>query len=318
MTSSAPLPISADLVESAYERIRSRVRLTPVIQPGSDRLGRGSDLWLKLESLQYTGSFKPRGAFNSVLSVPTAEIPRSGVTAASGGNHGMAVAHVAHTLGLPATIFVPELSPRVKRERIAALGATVKVGGAVYDDAQAECDLFASETGALEIHPYDTIGTISGQATLALELENQIGRPDTVLVAVGGGGLAAGVAAWFGDRTRIVTVEPDSSSCLHAALAAGRPVAVPVSGLAADSLGARQVGDLAFAHLQGHVDMSLTVTDEAITAARRLLWSELRIGTEPGGATALAALTAGVYRPRAGEKVAVVICGGNTDPASLA
>ena len=289
-----------------------------MVEPDTAALGTPGGLWLKLESLQHTGSFKPRGAFNSVLSVPGPDIPPEGITAASGGNHGLAVAHVARALGLRATIFIPEVSPAVKRERIAALGATVRVGGALYDDAQAECDRFASATGALEVHPYDTNTTIAGQATLALELEGQIGVPDTVLVAVGGGGLAAGVAAWFGGRTRIVTVEPESSACLHAALAAGRPVPVPVSGVAADSLGARQVGSLAFAQLNGQVDLSLTVPDRAIAEAQRLLFSELRIVVEPGGATALAALTGGIYRSRPGERLAVIVCGGNADPSTLA
>ncbi len=294
------------------------MRVTPVIQPESATLAARRGVWLKLESLQHTGSFKPRGAFNSVLSVPASEIPPAGVTAASGGNHGLAVAHVARALDLPATIFIPEVSPRVKRERIAALGATVRVGGAVYDDAQAECDRFASESGALEIHPYDTTETITGQATLAMELESQIGVPDTVIVAVGGGGLAAGVAAWFGDRARIVTVEPRSSACLHAAMSSRRPVPVPVSGVAADSLGARQVGDLAFSLLHHHVDLSLTVSDEAIVETQRKLFAELRIVAEPGGATALAALISGTYTPADGEFVAVIICGGNTDPSVLA
>lgn len=307
-------PVTDDDVDAAYERIRSHVRCTPTLVTRAGELGVDHDLVLKLELLQHTGSFKPRGAFNTVLA---SDVPAAGVTAASGGNHGAAVAHVAERLGHRAEIFVPAISSPVKQRRIAGYGATVRVGGAVYSEAQAACDARAAETGALVIHPYDAVTTVAGQATCGRELAEQAPELDTVLVAVGGGGLAAGFAAAYRDSIRLVTVEPDTSRCLHAALEAGRPVRVEVAGVAADSLGATVIGEIPWALLSRHVDHSVLVDDDDILDARRRAWHEMRLVLEPGGAAALAALTSGAYVPAPGERVGVVLCGANADPGDL-
>jgi threonine dehydratase len=289
-----------------------------LLRPGPGAFGIDHALILKLELLQHAGSFKPRGAFNFALSHRNS-IPAAGLCAASGGNHGQAVAYVARHLGVPATVFVPEVSAPVKRARIANWGAEVRVEGAQYDDAQAACWAWAERSGALVIHPYDATEVIAGQGTLGRELDQDAGGLDTVLVATGGGGLTAGVAAWFaGSGTRVVSVEPEQSCCLAAALRAGDRVTVTVAGRAADSLGARQIGALALAIARDHVSDAVTVPEDAIAAAQRALWSECRLATEPGGATALAALLCRAYVPAEAERVAVVVCGGNVDLASLA
>lgn len=300
--------------EAAAERLGGHVRHTPVIATGTGAFGVGEALTLKLELLQHTGSFKPRGAFNRVL---TAEVPAAGLIAASGGNHGAAVAYVARSLGLPAEIFVPETTSPVKVERLRRFGVEPTLGGALYDDAQAACEIRAAETGALMVHPYDHPAVVAGQATVGRELEADAPDLDTVLVAVGGGGLIAGVAAWYDNRVRVVAVEPETSRCLGAALDAGRPVEVGVAGVASDSLGARQVGALAYAIATTSVERAVTVPDEAIRAAQRALWADVRLMTEPGGATALAALMVGAYRPEAGERVGVIVCGANVDPSTI-
>ena len=305
-------------VEAAAARLAGTVRRTPVLRPGPGAFGLDPsvELALKLELLQHTGSFKPRGAANRLL---TTAIPPVGVAAASGGNHGQAVAWVARRLGVPATVFVPAVAAEVKRRRIAELGAEVRVTGAVYDDAQAACDELVARSGALRVHPYDDPAVVAGQGTVARELDEDAGPLDTVLVAVGGGGLAAGVATWYGGSpTRLVTVEPTRCCCLRAALDAGRPTPVEVGGVAADSLGARQLGTVPWAQLRGRVSDALTVDDETIVAAQRALWRECRLAAEAGGATALAALLSGAYRPAPGERIGVIICGGNVDPAVLA
>jgi threonine dehydratase len=312
------LPVTRGDVERAAIRIGPHVRATPILQPGPAAFGldRRVEVVLKAELLQHTGSFKPRGATNRVLQ---AEVPEAGLAAASGGNHGQAVAWVAQRLGLPATVFVPHSSSPVKQQRIAGYGAGLRVEGAQYDDAQRACRAFIAATGALGVHPYDDLDVVAGQGTVALELARQAPGLDTVLVAVGGGGLIAGAAAYFaGTGTRVIGVEPQTSCCLAAALLAGRPVPVDVAGVAADSLGARQLGDVAWAVARSAVAGSLTVADEAIRAAQRALWDECRLAAEPGGAAALAALLSGAYRPRPGERVGVVICGGNVDLATLA
>lgn len=290
------------------------MRHTPVIESGAGSFGVEPPLTLKLELLQHTGSFKPRGAFNRVL---TAEVPGAGLIAASGGNHGAAVAYVARALGLPAEIFVPATTSPVKVERLRRFGVEPTLGGALYDDAQAACEIRAAETGALMVHPYDHPAVVAGQATVGRELEADAPWLDTVLVAVGGGGLMAGVAAWYDNRVRVVAVEPETSRCLGAALDAGRPVDVGVAGVASDSLGARRVGALAHAIATTSVERAVTVPDEAIVAAQRALWADVRLMTEPGGATALAALMSGAYVPAAGERVGVIVCGANVDPASI-
>ena len=309
------LPVTPAQIDDAAARIASHVRRTPVLDVEPEAFGHPT--LLKLELLQHTGSFKPRGSFNRVLS---AEVPEAGLIAASGGNHGLAVAHVATRLGVAAEIFVPESSPATKIDRLRAFGpeVTVSVGGALYADAQEASAVRAAETAALEVHPYDQPEVVAGQGTMARELEDQAGQLDTVLVAVGGGGLVAGAACWFAGRVKVVAVEPVTSCALATAVAEGRPVDVEVSGLASDSLGARRVGNLAFAAASEAVSEVVTVADADIAAAQRRLWDQVRLIAEPGGATALAALCSGAYRPEPTERVAVVVCGANTDPSHVA
>ncbi|MFI6295621.1 serine/threonine dehydratase [Nonomuraea sp. NPDC050790] len=295
-------------VQAAGERIAGHVLRTPVLEvsPG---------LFFKLEQVQRSGSFKVRGAFNRILSAGT--LPAAGVIAASGGNHGLAVAYAARALGVRAEIFVPTVTSPVKLAGLRALGAEITQTGAIYSAAAEAAAKRAAETGALPVHAYDQAEVIAGQGTLARELSEQAPDLDTVLVAVGGGGLAAGVALGLREGVRLVVVEPALIPALHRALAAGRPVPVEVSGVGADALGATQVGGLAFEVLSGAGVESVLVSDEAIIEARRLLWSEHRLAVEHAGAAAYAALLSGAYRPRDGERVAVVVCGSNTDPATL-
>jgi threonine dehydratase len=312
------LPVTPQDIREAHRRILGHARRTPLLAADAGTSG-GAEVTFKLELLQHAGSFKTRGAFNNLLS---RTVPAAGVTAASGGNHGVAVALAARKLGHPARIFVPEISSPVKVAAIAGHGAQVTIGGARYADAQAACDRHAQESGALLVHPFDAAITIAGAGTVALEWEEDQARLglaplDTVLIAVGGGGLIAGVAAWWSGRARVIGVEPEGSRCLHAALEAGHPVDVPVESIAGDSLGARRAGELAFAIAREAVDHVVLVADEAIRAAQRELWAGYRIAAEPGGAAALAAIASGAYRPRAGERVGVLLCGGNVDPASL-
>lgn len=299
--------ISRNDVEAARTRIAGRVRVTPVFQAD----GR----WFKLEQLQHTGSFKARGAFNRILAA--GELPAAGIIAASGGNAGLAFAHAARELGATAEIYVPETSPPVKVARLRALGADVVRTGNEYAEAAEAATKRAADTGALLCHAYDQPETCAGQGTLALELEEQTDGVDTVLVAVGGGGLMAGIAAALENRARVISVEPERCPTLHAALEAGEPVDVEVSGVASDSLGARRVGDIAFAVARRTEVRSLLVTDDDIVTARRELWNGHRIVVEHGAATAYAALTSGAYVPAPNERVAVVCCGANTDPSDL-
>lgn len=300
---------SREQIEQARDRIGQHVRRTPVLEVELD----GRPLTLKLELLQHTGSFKPRGAFNSVLSAP--QRPEM-LVAASGGNHGLAVAHVGRTLGIPAEIFVPRTAPAIKVTALRALGAHVHQGGDRYAEALQASQELADSPGALAVHAYDSFATVCGQGTLGAELEEQT-PSDTVLVAVGGGGLIGGVTSWYAGRVRVVAVEPRSAPTMHAALAAGWPVPVSPSGLAADSLGASVIGEIGLAAAQGTGVRSLLVDDDDIQAARRWLWREARIAAEPGGATALAAVRSGAYRPEPGERVSVVVCGANADPGDL-
>lgn len=306
---SAALPWR-DTITEAAERIAGRVRVTPCLDLTLD----GHALTLKLECLQVSGTFKARGAFNRLLS---ATVPAAGVAAASGGNHGIAVALAAGELGLPAHVFVPETTPAAKQARLRALGAQVRLAGQDYAGALAACTAFREASGALESHAYDHPATLAGQGTLAREWQQQCPGLDTVLVAVGGGGLIGGMLAWYQGSVRVVAVESEGCPTLHRALAAGAPVAVPVSGVAADSLGARQVGALMFPLAQRHLAASVLVTDAAIVQAQRALWAAARVAAEPGGATALAALLSGAYRPAPGERVGVLVCGANVDPATL-
>ena len=304
-------------IAAAQARIASHVRQTPVIEVAAGTFGAGAayPLTLKLESLQVTASFKPRGAFNRMLS---AAVPPSGVIAASGGNHGIAVAHAAKTLGHRAEIFVPEVISAAKIARLKELGAAVNVTGKVYGDALAASQTRAAETGALVLHAYDQPEILAGQGTVAREFAEQAPGLDTVLVAVGGGGLIGGMAAWYRGTTKLIGVEPSTSRALHAALEAGKPVDVEVTGIAADSLGARRVGALMFPLAQDYVERVVLVDDAAIVAAQKSLWRTLRVVAEPGGAAAFAAVLSGAYRPAPGERVGVLVCGANCDPASVA
>lgn len=306
--------ITADDIDAAARRLHGHVRATPILPLEPGALGTHAQLTLKLELLQHSGSFKARGAFNSLLSMP---VPTAGLIAASGGNHGAAVAFAAQSLGHKAEIFVPALASAAKIARIESFGATVNVVPGAYADALAVAEKRMAETGALAIHAYDAPATVAGQGTLARELDGQMPQLDTVLVAVGGGGLIGGVAAWFGKRVRVVGVEPVNCPTLQRAIIARAPVDVDVSGIAADSLGARRVGKLPFAIAQDFVERVVLVEDDAIRAAQAVLWRDLRLASEPGGATALAALLSGAYKPALGEKIAVILCGGNVDPATL-
>ena len=309
------LPICRDDVEVASKRVAGRVRVTPVIELERAALGLASPIALKLELLQHTGSFKPRGAFNRVLA---GVVPAAGLVAASGGNHGLAVAYVARELAVPAEVFVPTSSSPVKLARLRSYGARVTVVGDYYADAFVASQERAAVSGALTVHAYDQPETVAGQGTVGRELDRQLPGVDTVLVAVGGGGLVGGIAAWYSGRARVVGVEPETIPTLAAAVAAGHPVDVGVSGVAVDSLGARRIGAIGFATARLAGVRPVLVPDEAILAARQRLWDDLRLAVEAGGATALAALTSGAYRPEPGERVAVVVCGGNTDPSDLA
>jgi threonine dehydratase len=302
--------ISRSDVEAARRRVGARVRTTPVLQ--------ADGLWLKLEQFQHTGSFKARGAFNRVLAAAErGGLPPAGVIAASGGNAGLAAAFVARELGAAAEVWVPETAPPVKVAKLRALGASVVQVGREYADAYEAATKRAAETGALFCHPYDQPEVCAGQGTLALELEEQTGGIDTVLVAVGGGGLMAGIAAALEGRSQVIAVEPEHCPSFHAALEAGEPVDAEVSGVAADSLGARRTGEIPFAVARRTGVRSVLVTDEAVTAARRTLWERHHILIEHGTAAAYAALLTGTYEPSADERVAVICCGANTDPTDL-
>ena len=296
---------------AAADRLLGRhIRRTPVIRVDGGDFGLGPiDLSLKLELLQHSGSFKARGAFANLL---MREVPPAGVVAASGGNHGAAVAYAAMQLGLPAKIFVPSVSSPAKVRRIRDYGADLVVEGLRYADALAASEGWAARSGALPVHAYDQTETLLGQGTLGLELEEQAANLDTLLVAVGGGGLIGGIAAWYAGRVRIVGVEPEAAPTLSRALAAGRPVDAEAGGIAADSLAPRRVGALMFPIAQDHVSDVALVTDDAIENAQEALWQTLRIVTEPGGAAAFAALLSGRYQPRPKERVGVVVSGGNT------
>ena len=301
-------------VEAARERIAPFVRRTPVLELGEGAFGLPGRTTLKLELTQHTGSFKPRGAFSKMLA---SEVPGAGVIAASGGNFGLAVAYAAHMLGHRAEIFVPSTSPTVKAERIASLGAEVRIAEGYYDEALDASAVRAEETGALVMHAYDQPEVVAGQGTIGAELSEQVPDADTVLVAIGGGGLIGGLAAWYEGRTRVIGVEPEASRCMTAALGAGHPVDVTVGGYAADSLGTRRAGEIAFELVSRHVERVVLVTDDAIRDAQRRLWDSVRVFAEPGGAAALAALLSGAYLPAPDEHTIVLVCGANGDLAAI-
>jgi threonine dehydratase len=302
--------ISRTEIQDAGRRIAMHVRRTPILAVEEKAFGINAKIFFKLECLQHTGSFKPRGAFNCILS---SSVPAAGVIAASGGNHGAAVAYAAQKLGYRAEIFVPAVAPANKVERLRQYGAAINLIGNDYAEALAASKERAAQTGALGIHAYDDERVLAGQGTLGMELEEQVRGLDSVLIAVGGGGLIGGVAAWYQDRVRIISVEPERAPSLQKALGAGHPVDVETGGVASDSLGARRVGELMFPIAQKFVSESLLVSDEQILEAQRALWQQLRLIAEPGGATAFAALLSGVYKPRPGERVGVVLCGSNAD-----
>lgn len=299
-------------IEQAGKRITNHVRQTPVLSLVHE--GRSAEL--KLEYLQVSGTFKARGAFNRLLSADRGSF--ESVATASGGNHGIAVACAARALGISADVFVPEVTPPAKRQALEAFGARVHVGGAYYADASAACAEYVAQTGALFCHAYDQPETLNGQGTVAMEWEAQTRGLDTVLVAVGGGGLIGGMAAWLQDRIRVVAVESAGCPTLHQALAAGEPVDVSVSGLAADSLGARRVGTHMYPIARQYVDDSVLVDDDSIRRAQQFAWTAGRIALEPGGATALAAWLEQAYVPEPDERVGILLCGANTAaPAGL-
>ncbi len=307
-------------IESASARLDAGklpfLRETPLWKLPGAALGVDcAEVWLKLEHLQVGGSFKARGMLNRLLAHP---MPASGVIVASGGNAGIATAAAARTLGVACEVFVHAVTPEAKRARLRELGATVVVTGASYAEAFEACLVRQAATGALLTHAYDQPEVVAGAGTLAREIETQGGLPDSVLVSVGGGGLIGGIAAWFEQRARVVALEPEGAPTLYRAREAGQPVDVAVSGIAADSLGARRIGDIAWAVTQQHVKEALLLPDAAIAAAQQWLWKEMKLAVEPAAALGLAALQTGLYQPRAGEKVVLILCGANMDPARLA
>ena len=299
--------ITRDAITRAAARIANHVRRTPVVSVTVE--GVELPVTLKLELLQHAGSFKSRGAFNTLLQ---ARVGQGGVATASGGNHGAAVAYASRQLGHKAKIFVPEISSPAKVSRIASYGAEVVQKGANYSEALALCEAWIATSGATSVHAYDAEATLEGQGTLGRELEEQAPGLDTLLVAVGGGGLIGGIAAWYQSGVKIVGVEPQTCNTLHAAMAAGERVAVKPSGLATDSLGASTVGKLMFEIARDHIAQVTLISDDDIRNAQRHLWREMQLVTEPGGAAAFAALLSGAYKPQKGERVGVVVCGANT------
>ena len=301
--------IDRDAIAATERLIRPHIRETPVVAASGADFGLAGDLLFKLELLQHSGAFKARGAFANLLTRP---VPEAGIVAASGGNHGVAVAYAAMRLKLPARIYLPRISSPAKIARIRGYGAALVVAGERYADALVAAEAWQAESGALSVHAFDQAETLLGQGTLGLELERQASALDTLLVPVGGGGLAGGIAAWYAGRIRLVGVEPALAPTLTRALEAGRPVDAEAGGIAADSLAPRRIGELPFPLLRAHLDRILLVEDGEIEAAQRQLWEVLRIVAEPGGAAAFAALLSGRYRPRAGERVGIVLSGGNT------
>jgi threonine dehydratase len=312
-------------IEHAARRLDAHrgayLRETPLWKLSPDAFGlpaalgaSGAEIWLKLEHLQVGGSFKARGMMNRLLAN---DIPSSGVIVASGGNAGIATAAAARALGVRCEVFLPGVSPEAKRARLRALGAVVTVAGDTYADALAACMARQQESGALLTHAYDQPEVVAGAGTLGREIEAQGGLPDSILVSVGGGGLIGGLAGWFGGRSRVIALEPERAPTLFRAREAGEPVDVAVGGIAADSLGARRVGDIAWDLVKLHVRDALLLPDAAIETAQSWLWREMRLAVEPAAALPLAALQTGAYVPAAGEKVCLVVCGANVDASTL-
>jgi|SRR6516225_5369 len=297
-------------IERIHPVIAPHIRRTPVVAiTGADFGLSPFPLTLKLEHLQHAGSFKTRGAFANLL---TRHPPQTGVVAASGGNHGAAVAYAAMRLSVPARIFVPTVSSPAKIDRIRLYGAELTIVGERYAEAYAASVEWSATSGAMPVHAFDQVETLLGQGTLALELSQQAPELDTVLVAVGGGGLIGGIAAWYESKTRVIAVEPEGAPTLAEAMRAGKPVDAPTGSVAADSLAPRQVGELMFPIAREHVERVVLVTDHAIRMAQKMLWESLRLVVEPGGCTAFAAILSGAYQPAVGERVGVVVSGANT------
>jgi threonine dehydratase len=308
------MTVSRSDIAAAEPVIRSFLRTTPVASIDGADIEIDAKLSLKLEFMQHAGSFKARGAFANLL---LRQIPDAGVVAASGGNHGVAIAYAAWRLGYPAKVFVPEISAAAKVARIRAYGADLVVGGSRYADALVASEKWAAESGALQVHAFDQRETLQGAGTLGLEFERQADDLDVVMVPVGGGGLLGGTAAWFDGSRRVIGVEPSGAPTLTAALQAGHPVDAPTGSVAADSLAPRRMGELVFPIVRRFVDRVVLVEDDDIRGAQQILWEKFRIVAEPGGATAFAALTSGAYRPAPGEHVGVVISGANSDAVNL-
>jgi threonine dehydratase len=303
--------LSRERIQATESIIRPYIRRTPILEVDGADFGLDSiKITFKLELFQHAGSFKARGAFTNIL---TRAVPAAGVVAASGGNHGVAVAFAAMKLGKPATIFVPTVASKTKLDRIRRSGAELVITGDRYADSLEASEVWTTQSGALPIHAYEGDETLLGQGTLGMELEEQAPQLDSVLVAVGGGGLIGGVASWYQNRVKVISVEPIEAPTLQRALSAGRPVDSPAGGIAADSLAPRQVGQQMFPIAQKFVHSALLVSDEEIIAAQKTLWETTRIIAEPGGATAFAGLLSGRYKPEPGERVGVIVCGGNTD-----
>ena len=301
-------------ITEAHARIARYLLLTPCIDLPIGALGAPYRLTLKLEHLQRTGSFKPRGVFNRLSG---ATLPPAGLICASGGNHGAALAYAAQTLGVPCEVFVPKVASQFKRDRLLAYGARVIEAGKVFVEALQASELRREETSAMSIHPFDHVQTLAGQGTVAKEIEEQVGVPDAVIVAVGGGGLLGGVAGWFGRSAAVIGAEPELCATFSAAMAAGKPVPVPTDGVAADALGCRELGSVPFSVVSERSVASLLVSDAEIVAAQRLLWEELRLVVEPAAAVPLAAARSGRLRVKHGAHVCLVICGGNVEPSTM-
>ncbi|HEY3738246.1 MAG TPA: threonine/serine dehydratase [Bryobacteraceae bacterium] len=302
--------VNRETIAANVPRIRPHVRHTPVLKIDSSEFGLPpGSLVCKLEFLQHAGSFKTRGAFTNLL---TRDVPSAGVVAASGGNHGAAVAYAAGRLGIPATIYIPTVASPAKVDRIRSYGAKLVITGDRYSDALEASERWACESGALPIHAYDQPETLIGQGSVGFELENQAPDLDTLLVAVGGGGLIAGIAAWYRGKVRLIGVEPEAAPTLTRALEAGRPADAEAGGIAADSLAPKRVGELVYPLLESYLDSAILVEDRAIEQAQKALWDVLRIAAEPGGAAAFSALLSKRYQPEPGERVGVLICGANT------
>jgi threonine dehydratase len=312
---SEALVLGQDDIRRAAERIRGHVRHTPVLRLEPEATGLHVPVWLKLESQQVTGTFKARNAFSLLLG---ADVPEAGVVAVSGGNFGLAMAYAARRVGHPITVFVPAAAPQVKVDGIRALGARVEVVAGPMKGLFEASERRIEETGALAAHPFDQPEIVAGAGTCGMEFDEQCQELDTVLVAVGGGGLIAGIATWFTERARIVAVETHGTPTLHDAMEAGQPVEIEPSGIAVSALGAPRIGEIAWSVAQRHVDESLLVADDDATEAQRRLWHAARLVAEPGGAVALAALLSGTYTPDPDERVGVVLCGANTDPGTVA